>query len=54
VEWSELQDCCGLVFVSCCCSKLVAEARNPEEGGGPPLEAVTRQQPVKVQQIENT
>jgi hypothetical protein len=37
--------------------KLVAEARghfeNPEEGERPPLEAVTRQRPVKTQ-TENT
>jgi hypothetical protein len=25
---SELEDCCGSVFVSCCCEKLVAEARD--------------------------
>jgi hypothetical protein len=33
----ELENCCGLFVVSCCCEKLVAEARgqfgNPEEGG---------------------
>jgi hypothetical protein len=53
---SEL-DCCGSVFVSCCCEKLVAEARgqfgNPEEEERPPLEAVTRKL-VKTQQAEKT
>jgi hypothetical protein len=37
--------------VSCCCEKLVAEARgqlgNPEEGECPTLETVTRQRLVK-------
>jgi hypothetical protein len=37
--------------VSCCCEKLVAEARgqfgNPEEGERPPLEAATRQRLVR-------
>jgi hypothetical protein len=48
VEWSELDDCCVSVLVSCCCEKekLVAEGReqfgNPEERERPPLEAVTR------------
>jgi hypothetical protein len=41
-----------------CCEKLVAEAReqfgNPEEGKRPPLEAATKQWPVKTQQIEET
>jgi hypothetical protein len=41
----ELEDCCGLVLVSCCCEKLVAEARehfgNPEERERPPLKAAT-------------
>jgi hypothetical protein len=54
---SELEDCCGSILVSCCCKKLVAEARgqcgNPEEGERPPLEAVTRR-PVKTQQTEKT
>jgi hypothetical protein len=46
-EWaSELDNRCGSVVVSCCCEKLVTEARgqlgNPEEGERLPLEAVTR------------
>jgi hypothetical protein len=40
--------------VSCCCEKLVAEARgpfgNPEEGERLPLEAVSRLLLVKTQQ----
>jgi hypothetical protein len=44
---SELEDWFGSAVVSCCCEKLVAEAReqfgNPDEGERPPLEAVTRQ-----------
>jgi hypothetical protein len=44
---SELDNSWGSVFVSCCCEKLVAEARiqlgNPEEGGQSPLEAATKQ-----------
>jgi hypothetical protein len=42
----ELEDCWSSAIVTCCCEKLVAEARgqfgNPEEGERPPLEAVTR------------
>jgi hypothetical protein len=38
--------------------KLVGESRghfgNPEEGDHPLLEAVTRRQPVKIQQMEKT
>jgi hypothetical protein len=38
--------------VSCCCEKLVDEARgqfgNPEEGERPPLEAATEQRLVKM------
>jgi hypothetical protein len=58
VVWrvSELEDCCGSVLVSCCCEKLVAEARgqfgNLEEGERPMLEAVTNQRLVKTQQPE--
>jgi hypothetical protein len=55
VQWSEeswlvseLEDCCGLVLVSCCCSELIAAARRqfgkPGEGERPRLEAVTRKQ----------
>jgi hypothetical protein len=37
--------------VSCCCEKLVAEAKglyeNPEEGEHPPMEAITKQWLVK-------
>jgi hypothetical protein len=44
--------------VSCCCEKLVVEARvqfgNPEEGEYPSLEAVTEQRLVKTQQAEKT
>jgi hypothetical protein len=44
---SELEDCCGSVVVSCCCSKLVAEAReqfrNPEERECLLLEADAKQ-----------
>jgi hypothetical protein len=54
---SELDDCCGSVVVSCCCEKLVAEARgqfgNPEEGERSALEAVTRKL-VKTQEAEKT
>jgi hypothetical protein len=43
--------------VSCCCEKLVAEARgqfgNPEEGERPQLEAVTRKL-AKTKQVEET
>jgi hypothetical protein len=28
VSWVELEDCCGSVFVSCCCEQLVAEVRD--------------------------
>jgi hypothetical protein len=64
-EWSQewlcwrwyLEDCCGTVIVSCCCSKLVAEAGdssgNPEEGECPPLQAVIRRL-VKIQKAEKT
>jgi hypothetical protein len=48
---SEIGDCCSSVFMSCCCEKLVAEARgqfgNPEEGERPSLEAATKQRPIK-------
>jgi hypothetical protein len=45
MEWSKLggesENCCGSVVASCCCEKLVDEARgqfgNPEEGERPPL-----------------
>jgi hypothetical protein len=56
VEWSELigeqlEDCCSSVVVSCCCEKLVTEARgyfgNPEEGERRPLKAATKQRLVK-------
>jgi hypothetical protein len=51
----QLEDCCGTLVVSCCCEKLVAEARgqfgNPEEVERPLLEAVTRKL-VKTQQAE--
>jgi hypothetical protein len=54
---NELEDCCGVVLVSCCCQKLLAEAkkqfRNLEEGECPPLEEVTRKL-VKTQQAEKT
>jgi hypothetical protein len=57
VSESELQDCWGSDIVSCCCEKLVAEARgplaNPEEGERPPLEAVTRRR-MRTQQAEKT
>jgi hypothetical protein len=52
-----VSECCGSVLVSCCCEKLLAEARgqfeNPEEGERPPLEAVTSKL-VKTQQTEKT
>jgi hypothetical protein len=58
VEWSELEGCCRSDVVSCRCQKLVTEARgqfwNPEEGERPPLEAVTRRQLVKTEQVEKT
>jgi hypothetical protein len=48
---SELADCCGSVLVSCCCWKLVAEARgefgNPEKGECPPFQAATKQRLAK-------
>jgi hypothetical protein len=41
----------GSVVVSCCCEKLVAEARgkfgNPEKEERPPLKAATRQRLLK-------
>jgi hypothetical protein len=55
-EWigeqvSELENCCGSVFVRCCWKKLVAEARGqfgkPEEGECPTLEAAAKQRLVK-------
>jgi hypothetical protein len=43
----ELENSWGSVIVSCCCGKLVAEARgqfgNPEEGESLPIEAATKQ-----------
>jgi hypothetical protein len=46
VAGSESEDSCSTVVVSCCCEKLVAEARgqfgNPEEGERPPIEAATK------------
>jgi hypothetical protein len=54
---NELEDCYGSLLVSCCCEKLVAEARgkfgDSEEGERPPLEAVARRL-VKTQQDEKT
>jgi hypothetical protein len=58
VSWlvSELEDCCSSVLVSCCCEKLITEARgqfgNPEVGERPPLETITRQRLVQTQQAE--
>jgi hypothetical protein len=53
---SEIENCCGSVLVSCWCEKLVAEAwgqfGNPDERERLPLEAFTRQRPVKTQQAE--
>jgi hypothetical protein len=47
----ELDNRWGSVIVSCCCEKLVDEARwqfrNPEEGERPPLKAATKQRLVK-------
>jgi hypothetical protein len=54
---SQLEDCCGIIVVSCCCEKLGAEAGgqlgNPEEVERPPLEAITRRLE-KTQQAEKT
>jgi hypothetical protein len=46
-QWLVSQKNAGIVFVNCCCEKLVAEARgqfgDPVEGERPSLEATTKQ-----------
>jgi hypothetical protein len=51
---SGLEDDWGSVDVSCCCEKLVAEARDvskTQRKERPPLEAATKQRLVKTEEI---